>query len=334
MKAGDEPRFRETVPTKEQLMNTLRTRRVILLIVLLPLAVAFPALASGKHSGINVSIDSDRGVERCDDIRVRFDSRAAERAEDTFSMPASASPFRVELPVHSGIRIAGWDRNEYSVTACKAARRADDLGEIQVKPDGAGLAFRGPSGEDWLVFVLVKAPREAALDLEAKNGSISVKDFAGKVTARTSNGPIDLENCSGAVQVNANNGPISLEGCSGSGEARAVNGPIDFTGSEGSYRISTQNGPISVELEGDRWNGGTLDASAVNGPLSLKIADGYRSGVRLEVLGHGPVTCPDEPCRSARKTWDENAKRIEFGDSDPVVRLSTRNGPVSVESKR
>jgi hypothetical protein len=26
-------------------------------------------------------------------------------------------------------------------------------------------------------------------------------------------------------------------------------------------------------------------------------------------------------------------RRIEFGDADPVVRLSTRNGPVSIHSR-
>ena len=67
-------------------------------------------------------------------------------------------------------------------------------------------------------------------------------------------------------------------------------------------------------------------------PVNLKISDGYRSAVRVDMLGHGPVSCPSSVCRSARRQWDEDSRSLEFGDSgsDPVVRLSTENGPVSV----
>jgi hypothetical protein len=292
------------------------------------------AAASRAESSVNFSIDADRGVSTCRDVRIQYDSRDAARAEDSFTIPGSASPLRAQLPENSGIHVTGANRDGFAVTVCKAARRADSLEGIRVSADGSALAFRGPSGGDWMVFLIVNAPRGAALDLEATNGSIAVRDVSGHVTARTTNGPITLEDCSGMLDANAVNGPISLERCTGTGKARAVNGPIDFSGSRGSYRLDTQNGPISVELEGRRWDGGSLDAHAVNGPLNLKISDGYSSPVRVEMLGHGPVSCLSPVCRSARKTFDEETRTIEFGESgsDPVVRLSTRNGPVSVAS--
>ncbi len=292
------------------------------------------AAAADAESSVDLSIDADRGVSTCRDVRIQYDSRDAARAEDSFTLPATAAPLRVQLPENSGIFVKGGKRDTFDVTVCKAARRSEALDGIHVSPAGAGLAFRGPSGGDWMVYLIVSAPRDAALDLEARNGPIAVHGVSGRITARTTNGPISLEDCSGPLDANAVNGPISLERCSGTGEARAVNGPIDFSGSRGTYRLDTKNGPISVELEGNRWEGGSLDANAVNGPLSLKIADGYASGVRVEMLGHGPVTCPSSVCRSARKSWDEESRTIEFGDSgsDPVVRLSTENGPVSVAS--
>jgi hypothetical protein len=292
------------------------------------------AAAAGAESSVNLSIDTKRGVSTCGDVRIRYDTREAERAEESFTVPGSAEPLRVRLPENSGIQVTGGNSDGFAVTVCKAAGHADSLEAIHVSADGSGLAFRGLSSGDGMVFLIVRAPRGAALDLEAKNGPIGVKGISGRVTARTTNGPITLEDCSGPLDANAVNGPISLERCSGTGEARAVNGPIDFSGNRGTYRLDTQNGPISVKLEGSRWEGGALDAHAVNGPLSLKIADGYASGVRVEMLGHGPVTCPSSVCRSARKSWDEESRTIEFGDSrnDPVVRLSTENGPVSVAS--
>jgi hypothetical protein len=310
-------------------MKRSRIQRVAFQVVLLPF---FAAGAASGGSGVNVSIEGDRNVESCGDVRIRYDSRDAERAEDALTLPGGA-PLRVQLPANSGIYVLGEKRGDFAVTACKAARRRDSLDEIRVSPQGSGLSFHGPAGGDWLVFLIVRAPRDAALDLEVKNGSIAVREIAGKVTVRTTNGPISLSDCSGEIDAHAVNGPISLERCTGSGQARAVNGPIDFEGSRGTYRLDTQNGPISVTLEGDRWDGGSLDARAVNGPLSLKLSEGYRSGVLVEMQGHGPVSCPASACRSARQIWDEDARRIEFGDDDPVVRLSTKNGPVSIHSK-
>lgn len=301
--------------------------------------VAFPAVlmalsaaVATAGSGVNVTIDGDRNVERCGDIRIRYDSRPAQRAEDAFTLPGRA-PFEAKMPANSGVYVIGEKRGDYAVTACRAARRQEDLAEIRVTPQGSGVAFQGPASKDWLVFLIVRAPRDAAVDLEVKNGSIAVRDTSGKVTARTTNGPISIANSSGELDAQATNGPISLRGCTGSGEARAENGPISFEGSAGTYRLGTRNGPISVELEGDRWDGGSLDARAINGPLSLSIADDYRSGVLVEMGGNSPVSCPDSACRKARKVWDEDARRIEFGDAEPVVRLSTRNGPVSIRSK-
>jgi len=299
-----------------------------------PVVLLTLSAAARGESSVDVTIDTDRGVSTCGDVRIRYDHREAARSEDSFTMAATAAPFRAQLPANSGIFVTGGKRDGFAVTVCKAARHSEGLEGIHVSPDGSGLAFRGPAVGDWMVFLIVRAPRDAALDLEAKNGSIAVHGTSGRVTARTTNGPISLEDCSGPLDANAINGPISLERCSGTGQARAVNGPIDFSGSRGTYRLDTQNGPISVALEGDRWDGGKLDAHAVNGPLNLKISDEYRSGVRVEMLGHGPVSCPSSVCRSARKVWDDDSRTIDFGDSgsDPVVRLSTRNGPVSVAS--
>ncbi|HEU5251606.1 MAG TPA: hypothetical protein VFW15_16600 [Thermoanaerobaculia bacterium] len=296
--------------------------------VVFSLALAASALA---HGSTNVSIDSGRQVESCGDVRITFDFREAERAEDSFTLPGGAGPFRVDLPANSAIRVSGWDRNEFAVTACKAARDARSLAAIRISQEGSGLGVVGPRGEDWLVFLIVKAPRKAALDLAAKNGSIGVEETSGPVAARTVNGPIEISTSSGEIHASATNGPVSIDDCTGSGDARAVNGPISISGSSGAFRLNTENGPISVELRGDRWRDGSLEARAVNGPLNLRLPETYRSGVVVESLGHGPVSCPSS-CRAARRTFDDDGRRIEFGDLEPVVRLSTRNGPVSIET--
>jgi hypothetical protein len=305
---------------------------------LLWVAVPFvpPAAAYSHHSGPTVNVYSDRAIDSCADIRVQYDERDAARAEESFEIPAGSAPLTVRLPENSGIHVNGGSRSGFDVTVCKFARRAESLSGIRVTPAGSGVAFRSAADGNWMVYLIVRAPRDAALDLEAKNGPIGLRGFSGRIRVKTTNGPISLDDCSGPLDATAVNGPISLDGCSGTGDARAVNGPIDFSGSRGTYRLDTKNGPISVALEGKRWEGGSLDAHAVNGPLSLKISEDYSSAVRVEMLGHGPVDCPSSVCHAARKAWDDDSRTIDFGESgsEPVVRLSTQNGPVSVAPAR
>jgi hypothetical protein len=39
-------------------------------------------------------------------------------------------------------------------------------------------------------------------------------------------------------------------------------------------------------------------------------------------------------CAEARRTWDDRYKRFEVGEGPARIRVSTRNGPVSVRSAR
>jgi len=44
------------------------------------------------------------------------------------------------------------------------------------------------------------------------------------------------------------------------------------------------------------------------------------------------MSCHASICDEARKTWDDDHRRIEYGSGTPVIHLSTENGPVTVSS--
>jgi len=302
-------------------------------IFLVCLSAALFGAAAASAGNVSVTTGGEKEIEDCRQLRIHFDWRHAERAEETFTVARSTAPLEVHLPAHSGIQVTGWDRDEFSVTACKAAAERDSLDRIFVTPERDRLAVRGPEGDDWMVYLILRAPRAAALDLEARHGPIGLRGVSGKLRARNTNGPISFRDSSGEIEARTENGPISLKDCSGEVRAEAVNGPIHVSGKEGNFRVNTQNGPISVALEGERWERGALEARAVNGPLSLTLPENYRSGVRVEMRGNSPVSCQAPACKGARKTWDEGERRIEFGDSEPVVRMSTVNGPVTIKAR-
>ena len=264
---------------------------------------------------------SDR-VSDCSDLHVNFDGGPAimETEERTVSK-ADANVLHIDNLENAGVQMRGWDKDNYSVTLCKFADRdrSDSkqlLSQIKMSIDGGRVSVSGPGHErNWAAHLLISTPRGANLDIKSKNGPVSFSEVDGKIYVRAQNGPVSMSNCTGEADVASQNGPISISGKSGK------------------LKLHTENGPISVALQSPDWSEGGLVADAVNGPVSLSVPSELKTSFVLESRGHSPISCHASVCASARKTFDDNDnRRIEYGSGTPVIRLSTVNGPVTVNA--
>jgi hypothetical protein len=291
----------------------------------IPAVPAIPDLSSLNElsdldeMSVSVGYRHDGPAESCDDLRIRLrDEKPTMEQEERSVSKAQAKVLRVHPMRNSGAQVIGWDKDTYSVTACKAAIGSNAqslLSQIKLKVEGGEVSVEGPShdGDDWTVYLLVRTPKSADVELTTHNGPASFYNVDGKITARAENGPISMDNCSGEADV------------------AAVNGPVSFSGVGGKLRLHTENGPISVAVGGSSWTGGGLVADAVNGPLSLHVPSGFQSAFLVESSEHAPMSCHASICSETRRTWDDEHRRIEYGSGTPVIRLSTRNGPISVD---
>jgi DUF4097 and DUF4098 domain-containing protein YvlB len=281
-------------------------------------AVATPK--SDRHS-TNFSESDDGPVADCSGLHIRFEERAATILSEERTIPRSAGTLTIQSEVNGGLQVQGWDKDTYSVTACKAFDPAHNdanqlSSQIKLSVESDQVSVTGPSEtHHWTVFLIVRTPKSANLELHSKNGPLGIYNVDGQLTAK------------------AVNGPVSLRGFSGDADISAQNGPIDLSGNSGNLRLHTENGPISVALNGDSWQGVGLEAEAKNGPLTLRIPKNYQSGVLVESNGSSPMSCHASACDDARKTWDDHQRRIEFGKSPAVIRLSTTNGPIAVRQE-
>ena len=276
------------------------------------------AYPHGRHS-IRLETHGKEPVESCSDLHARSeDGDVVVQQEDRTITRAEASRLSIRADNNGPMQIQGWDANEYSATLCKAALAGGEgervLSQIKLNFQNGELSVSGPlnSDEDWVTYLLVRAPRSAALDLHAKNGPLTLYHVDGSIKGNATNGPVALTDCTGEIELSVENGPVSLHGGSGK---------ID---------LRTQNGPVSVSLEGQNWSGTGLEAHAVNGPVTINIPQHYESGVVVESQGNGPFSCRAEVCAEGRKTWDNEQKRVEFGSGPAVIHVSTVNGPLSV----
>jgi hypothetical protein len=277
--------------------------------------VAPGATLDARATQFNISTSDDAPAD-CSAIQVSSREYETAAAEETLSV--GSGPLQVSPGGNGGVWITGTTDQVFSVRACKFAMGRDEadaeskLSAIQIENTGGHLTARGPSGRQWTVFFIVGAPRGATIAAETNNGPISVRGVDASLTARATNGPIAIRDSRGQLDARTQNGPISIED----------------TG--GDVKVAAENGPLTVRLGGAEWAGEGLEGETSNGPLSLSVPSGYRSGVVVEADGRSPFTC--RRCDEAQRTWDDDSRRVQFGSGPARVRLKTVNGPVTVKN--
>ncbi|MBW3671011.1 MAG: hypothetical protein KY432_04990 [Acidobacteria bacterium] len=284
----------------------MKSRR--LLIAILGMWLVVPAQA-----GQTTTVDTRSVVNDCSDVTFEFEGERAVTGEDRLELGRRDLALRLGDSRGIPLKVVGFDRSGYEVLLCKGTADAGALHEIRLVERGGAVSVIGPEDSDrWAGYLLVRAPRDAELDIETRNGPAKVSEIAGRLRARVNNGPLALTNVRGEIDVEAKNGPVS------------------FSGGSGNARISSQNGPLKITLEGSSWAGGELHASSENGPLTLTIPPGYGSGVVVERGEWTPFRCPAELC-GHRATDDRiRERRFELGSGAPRVYLSSENGPISI----
>jgi DUF4097 and DUF4098 domain-containing protein YvlB len=260
----------------------------------------------------------------CSSINMMFGDYEVGRAVQHTTVPVAGAPLELRPGGNGGVRVERSTGGAYEITACIGVG-ARTAAEAQAVADSIRLVVEGNkvrlsgTGENnrvrsWSVQLIVAAPDGASIDAE------------------TANGPIGVDDVDGTFALRASNGPISLHGVTGDVKARAVNGPISVTGSRGQFDVETSNGPITVRLDGQRWDG-RLDARASNGPLTVTLPPDYQSGVEISSSQSSPWNCRAAACRSGNRDWDERARTLRIGGDPIVVRISTVNGPVTVNER-
>jgi hypothetical protein len=300
----------------------MKTRIAALLTMaaLIALSSTIDAQSRRTNRSASTSMNKNGPVTDCGDIQVTYERRPAVTDETQMSLsPSQVSTLRAQLS-KGGIYINGWDRNEYSVKTCKAAPDDADatstLRDITTSTGGDGqLAVNGPADRDWMANLIIMTPRLSTMDIQTVNGPLQLRDLAGNIRLSATNGPVSLNNVGGVVSTTTTNGPISLAGASGD------------------QRVTANNGPISIQLSGNRWDGPGLEVSTRNGPLSLSVPDAYGSGISIQSSDRSPLNCAASVCAGATRTAGSPSV-IRIGSGEPVIRLSTSSGPLSIRGPK
>lgn len=159
--------------------------------------------------------------------------------------------------------------------------------------------------------------------LNTTNGSISLIDVAGEITANTTNGRVLAQDVRGSANLRSTNGQVRVERIDGPLEVRTTNGKIELDGAMGSVSLKTTNGAVDAVSP---TMGGDWDLTTTNGALRLILPEsgGYRVEGRTT---NGGVTT-NLPLEVSK-----NKMNGSVGDGRYDVRLRTTNGRLTLNSQ-
>jgi hypothetical protein len=274
-----------------------------------------------RHSS-TVTMNDDSPSDDCrDHLRVADnDYRTTVRDEETKTIPNQ--PLKITAEHNGGIQVTTWDRLEIGLKLCKQIAVDDEadgrkiLAETHLEINGSNISVHTPEENHHFLgtVLLVKAPKDANLNLSVHNGGVSLNSFSGTAEAHAQNGGISFKRSTGKLTAVAQNGGISIKDCGGEVDARV------------------QNGGLSITLA-ERWEGKGLEAHAMNGGLVVSVPKTFNGGLEVEASEHTSIICKDDVCNAGERTWDNGHKLFRMGGSNPQVHAGTENGGIVIQER-
>src|SRR5258708_352829 len=148
------------------------------------LALGFTSARANRHRhSVSISDGHKQPATDCSDLRIRFDDRdAVVRSEERTLSKSEAAVLQIQPHSNGGAQVVGWDKETYSVTACKAAAGSGDaaeriLSQITMSVGHGQRSTKGPGDEeDWTVYLLIRPPKSASINMVTMKGPLSLVD--------------------------------------------------------------------------------------------------------------------------------------------------------------
>lgn len=212
-----------------------------LLVVLALFAFAMPSQAAYERQIIGGEQDHSLAeVGDCEHFFkttfTSFPSEATEQEQSEFRLQTD-DVLRVTASGEGGVSVRGWNKPHARLIVCRTAvaqtkthaRRV--LDSVTVSHRAGEIATHGPAINDnqaWWANLILYVPRRTALELQAGNGGIAMRNLSGNVNAHATSGGISVATSSGTFQIKTESGGITLDRVTGRVNALSRDGAIAF----------------------------------------------------------------------------------------------------------
>lgn len=279
------------------------------------------------RGGVNITTNDNTSSDDCSEhLQVSGgDFQSVLRGEQT--QPFPNQPLNIRAEHNGGIQVTTWDQPGFSIKLCKQVASNNDakshsiLDETKLVVEGSTVSVSAPSrndnDEDYSLgtLLIVKAPKDANVNLSVHNGGISLHRFSGTAEAHAQNGGISVKQSTGKLTLKAQNGGVSIKE------------------SSGEITANVQNGGLSLALP-ERWDGKGLDAHTQNGGLVVTIPRNFNSGLEVSGSEHVSIVCRGTACDNGQRTWENGTRMFRLGNSPAQIHATTVNGGIVIQDAK
>lgn len=253
------------------------------LLILLLIAAAAPAVAAERQIIGGRQNHAVAEVGDCEHFFTTtftsFPAEASEQEQREFSL-AGVDQLRVVASNEGGVSIRGWNRPNAKLIVCRTAvaetkdHAQQVLDSIDVAHRDGEIAAKGPSFDSshaWWANIILYVPRKAALDIQATNGGVALRNLSGKVSARTTTGGVSVASSSGTFKIETESGGITLD---------RVSGRVEAVSHDGAIALKVDDARVPT-IEARTGGGGSIicnitsDATWDANRKVVRIGDGY-----------------------------------------------------------
>ena len=209
-----------------------------------------------------------------------FPAEANEQEQREISL-VGVDRLRVLASSEGGVSIRGWNRSNARLVVCRTAvaetkEQANQvLSSISVSHRDGEISAKGPSfdaKQAWWANVILYVPRRTALDIQATNGGVALRNLSGRVSAKTTNGGISVASSSGSFKIETDSGGITLD---------RVTGRVEANSRAGAIALKVDDSTTVPTIEARAGGGGSIicnltdDATWDASHKTVRIGDGY-----------------------------------------------------------
>ena len=264
-------------------------------------------------------------------------------ARDEFQRTYQLAPGAgVEVSVISGsVEVETSDAADAEVRVVRTARSRADLAyrNVLVERRASGLVVRGederdgavPRGVEVRVRVLLRIPRNVALNVRMISGPVTVGDVDGPVQISNISGAARLGNVRGTLTVNNVSGPLTVGNVGDHVRLTGVSGNVVLGQAVGYLELKGISGNVTATVS--RLDQRGILMSNVSGDIELRFADALNADViARRVTGKVILNVPDVAWqRAPEQTTERTLIRARIGTGGTPISIVRVSGTVRFE---
>jgi DUF4097 and DUF4098 domain-containing protein YvlB len=180
------------------------------------------------------------------------------------------------------------------------------------------------------LFVEVRVPRNANMDLHTGDGDVILQDVSGRIRVDTGDGRITSQGLNGEIRMHTGDGRIEGTGLNGTLDADTGDGSIFVVGRFAALQLKSGDGNIEVAAEAGSRSSDGWSIYTGDGKIRLRLPQDF--GAELDArTGDGRVTV-DFPVTSSG-SLDSSHMKGKLGSGGGMLQIRTGDGSIYLERR-